>query len=155
VLIGTANINDPLKRLYLIDFGLATPYLEPNINSGDLRSKHIQNNQMQLFKGNLAFSSHNIFNGCTASRRDDMISLVYFLLYLSTGYFAFVKHNIPLANQIDRIKKMKNKYKPHQFCKFMKCEHLTQFCKNIYDLKFADRPNYGLLRHLLAKNLME
>jgi len=63
---------------------------------------HIKREYKQ-FQGNLAFSSYNAFNEITLSRRDDMISLIYLLLYLSSGKLPFAKHNVPLVNQISRI----------------------------------------------------
>ena len=37
------------------------------------------------FKGNMLFSSKNAFTGQTLSRRDDIISLVYLLVFLLTS----------------------------------------------------------------------
>jgi len=43
-----------------------------------------------LFQGNLIFASKNAFKLNTLSRRDDLISLVYFLLYLVDGDLVFL-----------------------------------------------------------------
>ena len=37
----------------------------------------------------------------------------------------------------------------------MKCEFFTELTDYIYKLKFKEKPRYGYMRHLLAKNLME
>jgi len=37
----------------------------------------------------------------------------------------------------------------------MKCEFFSGVSEIIQNLQFEEKPNYGLLRHLLAKNLME
>jgi len=36
-----------------------------------------------------------------------------------------------------------------------KTEYLIEFSENIYNLKFDEKPDYGLLRFYLAKNLMD
>ena len=45
-----------------------------------------------------------MLNEITLSRRDDLISLVYMLTYLSSGKLPFIKHHIPLIDQVPRIK---------------------------------------------------
>ena len=107
------------------------------------------------FQGNLAFSSKNAFNQISLSRRDDLISLVYLLMYLATGKLPFVKHDLPLMEQINRIKRKKNKYSPQKFCTALKCAYFTEFAKEIYALGFEDEPDYSHLRFILQKNLMD
>jgi hypothetical protein len=41
----------------------------------------------------MIFASKNAFNMQTQSRRDDLISLCYFLLYLVDGDLAFLEQN--------------------------------------------------------------
>jgi hypothetical protein len=45
-------------------------------------------------KGNVAFASTNVMNGIVPSRRDDLISLSYMLLFMLTGSFEFLSINI-------------------------------------------------------------
>lgn len=146
ICIGEFNDMKTVHSLKLIDFGLATPYMKGN--------QHIKQEPKQ-FQGNLAFSSYNAFNEVTLSRRDDLISLLYLLLYLTSGKLPFVRHNVPLVDQIGRIKRKKNNLKPFQFCKEQNSEHFIDFAQYIYDLKFEEEPNYGFLRFMLQKNLME
>ena len=63
-----------MHEIRLIDFGLATKYRDSN-------NKHLEQTG-QSFNGNLAFCSKNALNFMTQSRRDDLISLNYILLYL-------------------------------------------------------------------------
>ena len=65
------------NNINLIDFGFVTPYLS---SKGD--HKHIKMGILDLFHGNLVFSSVNQMKFNRTSRRDDMISLFYFLVYL-------------------------------------------------------------------------
>ena len=44
-----------------------------------------------MFKGNLVFGSKNAFKGQTLSRRDDLISLAYLILYFVDGDLNFMQ----------------------------------------------------------------
>lgn len=90
VLIGDSvklpSYNQTLHKIKIIDFGLAKKYTLPN-------GKHIPMKKEQVFSGNMIFASKNAFNMRTQSRRDDLISLCYFLLYLVDGDLAFLEQN--------------------------------------------------------------
>lgn len=77
------------------------------------------------------------------------------MIYLTTGKLPFVKHNLPLMDQISRIKRKKNKQKPKRFCSAYKCDFLIEFAEYTYSLTFEEEPDYNYLRFLLKKNLME
>jgi hypothetical protein len=67
-----------------------------------------------LFQGNLIFASKNAFKLNTLSRRDDLISLVYFLLYLVDGDLVFLANEDgeeskqTQQQEFSHIKKVKN-----------------------------------------------
>ena len=144
-----------LKEIKLIDFGLASPYLKSIINKdGEEEEVHIPK-EKKKFQGNFAFSSKNAFREISLSRRDDLISLAYLLCYFYTGKFPFVKHDLPLLEQINLIKKKKNKYKPKKFCSKYKCEFLLEYTEAVYKLKFDEEPDYKYLKFIFQKNLMD
>ena len=155
ICIGDFNDLKTLHSIRLIDFGLATPYLETHISTDGTEERVHIPKAHKCFQGNLAFSSKNCFKEVTLSRRDDLISLAYFLLYLATGKLPFVKHNLPLMDQINRIKRKKNKQKPKKFCGAYKCDYLIEFTEYTYSLRFEDEPDYNYLKFLLKKNLMD
>lgn len=72
-----------MHKIKIIDFGLAIKYVD---NEG----KHIAATKERFFQGNLIFASKHCFNLVTHSRRDDLISLAYLLLYLIDGDLAFL-----------------------------------------------------------------
>lgn len=74
ILVG----HDDMDILYLIDFGLASHYLDDN---GD----HIKHTQLNRFSGNFLFASLNSCRGFNKSRRDDVESAFYVLIYLLNG----------------------------------------------------------------------
>jgi serine/threonine protein kinase len=64
-----------LDSVNLVDFGFATKYL-------DRRGEHLHEGMLQSFRGNMLTSSTNLMMFKTTSRRDDMISLLYLIIYL-------------------------------------------------------------------------
>ena len=79
VLIGSPDMStDKARKLYLIDFGISEKFkLENGVHRRKIKEPH--------FRGNLIFSSINSMFGYTPSRRDDLQSLFYMLIYFMTG----------------------------------------------------------------------
>ena len=71
------NILMKNKKLTLIDFGCSTQFME----SG----RHIGKNKVPHFQGNYMFSSINQMTFTVTSRKDDLVSLCYLLIYLLNG----------------------------------------------------------------------
>lgn len=62
-------------KMYLIDFGCSYAYIKDG--------KHIKNTiDLRDKNRNMVFASKHYFSGNTLSRRDDIISIVYNLIYL-------------------------------------------------------------------------
>ena len=74
-----------MKELKLIDFGLCTRYIN---ESGE----HMKQSKSD-FRGNIAFSSPYAMLGTSLSRRDDLISLTYLMLFLNQGSLKFLEIN--------------------------------------------------------------
>jgi serine/threonine protein kinase len=66
-------------EVYLIDYGLAKSYIEPD------KHKHAQFVQHKSLKGTVRYSSVNTHLGIDQSRRDDVQSLGYIILYMLLG----------------------------------------------------------------------
>ena len=65
-------------NILLIDYGLSKYYI-------DKKGNHINQKKYQKFVGTLKYASHNILNSLTPSRRDDLESFLYVLIYLYKG----------------------------------------------------------------------
>uniref|UniRef100_A0A6C0HT94 non-specific serine/threonine protein kinase n=1 Tax=viral metagenome TaxID=1070528 RepID=A0A6C0HT94_9ZZZZ len=82
-------------EIYLIDFGLATFYIDEN-------GKHIENKKdHNEIIGSTRYASYNIHCGDTYSRRDDMISLGYMYLWMVLEYLPWdinIEIQIPDSN---------------------------------------------------------
>lgn len=72
-----------LFKIRLIDFGLAKKYTKKD-------GTHVPQKKNSVFEGNLIYSSVNSMNLQTTSRRDDLISLCYFLIYILDGDLPFL-----------------------------------------------------------------
>ena len=105
------------------------------------------------------------FNMLTQSRRDDLISLCYFLLYLVDGDLAFLQKEQEQEDEsilaewkqeeFNRIKQLKNTLAPEAICESEEGQRLLPFVKEIFALQFEERPNYDKLRFMLIKALLD
>ena len=66
-------------NINVIDFGFSTR------NVVKSTGKHIEKSRLDTFRGNMIFASINQLNFFSTSRRDDLISLVYLLIYFLRG----------------------------------------------------------------------
>lgn len=121
ILVGEADELDvvsSLNKVRLIDFGLSRKYLDPV-------GQHIPNKVERVFKGNIVFSSKHLFNLESPSRRDDLISLGYLMIYMISGDIPFIKEDEEEAlgnlqaeqeREFRRVKALKNSLTPAQLC---------------------------------------
>lgn len=80
------GLGENTNKIYLIDFGLCKRY---NYNGN-----HIDKHFIKNIIGSANFVSINIHNGIEPSRRDDLISCIYILIYMIYG-------NLPWFNKLD------------------------------------------------------
>ena len=72
--------------------------------------QHIENvigNPFSSFKGNMLFSSKYSFMGYTLSRRDDIISILYILIFLINGKIPLNSNANSIQKQFDSMQKLK------------------------------------------------
>ena len=130
--------NKNLSLFYLDDFLFAKKYMS------NKTGKHIKYSINNKWFGSPTFLSTNVLKGIEPSRRDDLESLFYILLYLMKGILPWQsvsKDNFMISNI--------NKFsKPEIICKGLPKEtiYFLNYCRN---LKFEQNPNYNYLRSLL------
>ena len=135
--------------IYLIDFGMAKKY-----RSGKTK-KHIKFQITKKFTGTLRYSSVNATRGAELSRRDDLESAGYVLIYLSQRrYLPWI--GLTAKNKRDKFYnnyKMKKNMKEEILCQYLP----KQFCdymKYVKKLKFEEDPDYNYLRWLFLNLLI-
>ena len=86
ILLGSGNRTRlDSSQILLIDYGISKRYLNE-------MNDHIEENDSVPFSGNLLFASKNSFMLKEQSRRDDLISLVYFIAFLVNGELTWLKN---------------------------------------------------------------
>ena len=133
--------------IYLIDFGLSKKYRSSN--SG----KHIRFGFTGKLTGTVRFASANALRGGEQSRRDDIESIGYMMVY-------FMKKKLPWqgvtgARKMERylkIYKLKKNTTPEVLCEGLPPE-MTEYMKYAKNLEFEQEPNYNYLRKLFNKML--
>jgi len=150
------NIMISQGNLFLIDFGIATFY----INQEQIHQPNIIGEQIT---GTPKYISYHIHNGCTPSRRDDLISLGYVYIYL---YAQELPWDNILTNNDNELypSELYISHSNNILRKSLKqIENITNICKNInteleHFFIFCDKyeyhetPNYLSLCHLFAQN---
>ena len=129
--------------IFLTNFGLATKYCSSKTG------KHILPGFRGTFTGTLKFCSSNAQRGNQLSRRDDMESLGYTILYLLKGKLPWQNLNQNFNEKEIYIKTYAmKKYMPiKRLCKGCPKE-LENFFKHVRSLKFQEEPNYDYLRKI-------
>ena len=138
------------ETVYIIDFGLSKNFLE--------NGEHMQEKDKKKMTGTVRYASLNIHNGIEPSRRDDLISLGYMLIY-------FYKGSLPWQGLIadskeekyEKIFLKKKNISIEELCDGLPME-FKQYFKYCYNLNFSEKPNYRYLESLLlnvfiSKNL--
>jgi serine/threonine protein kinase len=124
------------KRVYLIDFGHSSLYISDE--------KHIINLKMNFQVGTRVFMSKNIHEGNDYSRRDDIISILYTVIYLIKG--ALPWDGLPTSYDIKSI------LTTEEICLGIPSV-FKKLLDYAYSLKFEDRPDYSYMirqcKHLL------
>ena len=142
------GFDDP-NVIYLTEFRFCTKYRSSKTG------KHIKHDLRGTFTGGLLYSSANAQRGMQQSRKDDLESLGYVLLYLFKGKLPWDLENlenIDLMNLNEKDIYLKTyrmkKFMPiEKLCKDCPSE-LEEFIKYIRNLKFEEEPNYSQLKNL-------
>lgn len=131
------------QMIYLIDFGLSRFYEDPNTLI------HIPYKIDKYMTGNARYTSVSSLLGVEQSRKDDLESIGYILIYLSKGILPW--QGIKTKNKIERHIKIKNSklvITPEELCSGLPYNFLKYF-HYVKGLQFTDKPNYDYLRSLL------
>ena len=137
------------KIIYIVDFGLCKKYRSSKTG------KHITAKNTRKFNGTFLYSSPNAIKGKEMSRRDDLISLGYMLIFL-------LKRNLPWMFNFGNI----NKENYNKLIYLKETNGYNKLFDNIpkefkeyinysRNLNFEETPNYLYLHSLFNKILFK
>jgi hypothetical protein len=131
--------------IHIIDFGLAKKYRDPRSH------QHIPYRENKNLTGTARYASINTHIGIEQSRRDDLESLGYVLMYFIRGSLPWqgLKANTK-KQKYERIMDRKMSTSTEQLCKGYPTEFRSYFeyCRS---LRFEDRPDYAYLKRLFKE----
>lgn len=131
------------RTIYLIDFGLSSAYC-------DKFKIHFEYSTGNNFIGTLRYASINAHYGISMSRRDDIESLLYVLIFLAKGFLPW--QGVKAKTKIERMDAIRN-------IKFRTtCDELTVGLPGLFKdlltttkkLKYEEKPNYGYYKWIFS-----
>ena len=134
--------------IYIIDFGFAKKYWNPTTKC------HIPFIKGKRLTGTAKYASVNTLSGYEPSRRDDLESVAYLIIYFIKGRLPWQGfRHINKEERNRRILETKKKISSQELCSGCPKE-LEVFIDYIKHLGFTEVPDYDYLRQIL-KNIME
>ncbi|KAK4283841.1 hypothetical protein QN277_000748 [Acacia crassicarpa] len=130
------------NQVYIIDFGLAKRYRDPTTN------RHIPYREDKNLTGTARYASCNTHLGIEQSRRDDLESLGYVLLYFLRGSLPW--QGLKAATKKQKYDKIREK-KVSTPIEVLGKSHPVEFASYFHychSLTFDQRPDYGFLKRL-------
>lgn len=146
ILIGAGHKSD---TIYLVDYGVSKKFLDMKLLS---KGGHLNNKNRKGLIGTARFASLHSHQNMELSRRDDLESLLYIMIYMVQGNLVW--------SQID-FRHCKGKYEVFELIKNAKAHTpLEDICKGfppqvasmlqyVRSLNFKEQPAYFYLRKIL------
>lgn len=138
---------DVTKKIHIIDFGLSRIYMKDGA--------HIPNKPNSSIVGTMRYISTHIHEGNVYSRRDDIISILYVIIYLLKG-------KLPWCGL--KVKPEDKRTKAEIVYDMKKITPIPQLCSGLpaifermltyaYKIGFGEKPDYIYLKRLCKKEL--
>lgn len=139
------GIGELSNQVFLIDFGLAQLFRNPAT-----RSHIVQINGSSAI-GTIRYLSINCHLGLAPSRRDDLESLVYVIVYLVKGSLPWQGITVqPGQIHQDEVLRVKQATTVKALCEGLP-QPFIGFVEHIRYLGFRDKPDYNFLRSILEE----
>ncbi|KAL6943909.1 serine/threonine protein kinase [Hanseniaspora uvarum] len=133
------------STIHVIDFGLSKKYREFHTHN------HIPYRENKNLTGTARYASLNTHLGIEQSRRDDLESLGYVLIYFAKGSLPWQGLKADTKRQkYDRIMQKKMEINMETLCNGLPqefCDYMT-YCRN---LKFDEKPDYVYLEKMFKE----
>lgn len=133
------------NKIFLIDFGLSISFIDKHT------MQHKGYEHKHQFTGSFRYSSINNHKGIQQSRRDDLESISYMMLYFYKGKLPW--QNIPAKDKRDKLKKTYEKKRDtplEDLCSDCPKEfkQIVKYCRN---LGYKEKPDYSFIKYMLTK----
>lgn len=137
------NISDKSNKIYLIDFGFCKRYNHDG--------NHIEFKMNKTLIGTPNYVSLNVHKGCEPSRRDDLESCLYVMIYMLFGKFFSTEQPLINGKELKPITILVSKKEqltniPH---------FLTVAINYVRTLKFEEEPDYKYIIQIFTDLLLE
>jgi serine/threonine protein kinase len=139
------GFGDSHNKIFLIDFGLSVSFINKNT------MQHKKYEHKHQFTGSFRYSSINNHKGIQQSRRDDLESISYMMVYFYKGKLPW--QNIPAKDKRDKLKKTYERKTETSVEEL--CENCPKEFRQIVDysrkLGYKEKPDYSYMKYLLNK----
>lgn len=135
-------------NIYLIDFGLSRSFISED-------GHHIPFKDKKGMVGTARYVSINTHLGYEQSRRDDLESIGYILIYLAKGSLPW--QNLPAKNKEEKYEKIldiKRKTTIEELCHNLP-KKFNDYFNYVKNLAFKATPNYDYIKELFIEMLKE
>ncbi|CAD8190127.1 unnamed protein product [Paramecium pentaurelia] len=130
------------EKVHLIDFGLSKLFIQDG--------KHLEFRENKGMIGTARYASINSLKGNEQSRRDDLESVGYLLIYLFMGTLPW--NNIMAEDKnikYYKIQRMKEAFKPETYINLP--PELSKYMEYVKRLKFDQKPDYDYLENMFKR----
>ncbi|KAK4599039.1 hypothetical protein RGQ29_009214 [Quercus rubra] len=129
------------NEVFIVDFGLATKYRHPSSYN------HIPYRENKNFVGTERFASRNTHHGIQQSRRDDLESLGYVLIYFLKGSLPWQIKAATQKKKSEKVREIKDSTSIEDLCHGCPIEFACYF-HYCCSLHFDTKPDYGYLKRM-------
>ena len=136
---------DMTSVLYLIDFGLAKTFVDPTTG------KQIPMREGKKLTGTARYASINALIGIEQSKRDDLESFAYVIVYLLTGTLPW--QGIMMKNRDEKyaaILEKKKSISSEELCRNLP-KYVELYVSYVKNLKYEEEPDYDYLKGLFEE----
>ena len=131
--------------LYLIDYGTSDEFID------SMTKKHRLRAPSSKIVGTARYSSLNNHYGYKQSRRDDLESLGYTLIYWLLGRLPWQGiDEKDFRIKWKKVRRIKRSITPDELCRGLPVQFRI-YIKYVFKLSYSQRPNYGYLRGLFRQ----
>ena len=139
------GLDEDSNTIYIIDFGLSQRYKDKKTGA------HIPYREKRQMAGTVRYASINSQIGIEQSRRDDVESLGYVLVYLALGRLPWMRVGKEKGKgHIAKVLEKKLITPPEILCKKLP-RQFAFFFQYLRKLKFEERPDYNMIKCLFGE----